>query len=63
VRKLKNALISLKVSVRNRIPMAIKKKPLTMVITLRYCLILPKAVKKELKAREARRKGIPSPRE
>jgi hypothetical protein len=54
-------LISLNVSVRKRIPMPIRKRPLTMLITLIYRFILSKAERNELKAREERKNGIPKP--
>jgi hypothetical protein len=44
-------------------PTKIRKKPLTIVITLMNRLILSKAERNELKAREERKKGTPSPRE
>ena len=49
-------MISLKVSVRERIPIAIKKRPLTMVTTLIYRFILSKAERNELKAKEGKEK-------
>jgi hypothetical protein len=41
--------------------MPIRKRPLTMVITLMYRLILSKAERNELKANEERKNGIPKP--
>jgi hypothetical protein len=41
--------------------MPIRKRPLTMVMTLKYRFILSKAERKELKAREERKNGIPRP--
>jgi hypothetical protein len=41
--------------------MAIKKRPLMRVITLMYRFILSKAERKELKAKEERKNGIPRP--
>jgi hypothetical protein len=43
--------------------MPIKKRPLTMLITLKYLFILSKAERNELKAREERKNGIPKPTE
>jgi hypothetical protein len=43
--------------------MPIRKNPLTIVISLIYFFILPKAERKELKAREERKKGTPRPME
>jgi hypothetical protein len=53
----------LKVSVRKRMPIPIRKKPLTRTITFMYRLNLAKADRNELKAREQRKKGIPNPSE
>ena len=43
--------------------MPIRKKPLTRMITFMYCLNLAKADRKDVKAREERKKGIPNPNE
>jgi hypothetical protein len=43
--------------------MPIRKRPLTMLMTLMYRLILSKAERNELKAREERKNGIPKPTE
>src|SRR4030042_4525950 len=60
---LKNALISRKVSVKKRIPIIIMKIPLMRVTHLIYRLILSNAERNALKAREERKKGMPSPKE
>jgi len=44
-------------------PMPIRKRPLTMLMTLMYRFILSKAERNELKARDERKKGIPRPTE
>jgi hypothetical protein len=41
--------------------MAMRKRPLMMVITLINRFILSKAERKELKAKEERKNGIPRP--
>jgi hypothetical protein len=43
--------------------MPIRKRPLTMLMTLMYLFILSKAERNKLKAREERKKGIPRPME
>ena len=60
---LKKMLISRKASVKKRIPIIIRKIPLMRVTHLIYRLILSKAERKALKAREERKKGMPSPKE
>jgi hypothetical protein len=44
-------------------PTRIRKKPLTIVITLMNRLIFSKVERNELKAREEKKKGTPSPSE
>jgi hypothetical protein len=46
-----------------RIPRAIRKRPLTKVMTLIYRFNFSKVERKELKAKEERKNGTPSPME